>query len=273
VLVVDAHPVVRETLCAQLAEWGCETTEADDGPAALDELEQAARAGTPFKLVLIDRDIPGLSGTGLARMMRQHPLLGGTDRVLLVPLLHLGGMKSRDKKDFTTFLTKPVTPSRLQKVVGACFSADAAASSMNYEPRPDEPEPKGPSCRVLVTEDNPVNQQVARKILENAGHVVTVVSTGKETLEALDRGDFHVIFMDLMMPDMDGAETVRCIRVREDARGRHTPIIALTAKAMKGDREKCLASGMDDYLAKPFKARDLIRAVRRWADPALSPSS
>jgi PAS domain S-box-containing protein len=257
VLVVDDNATNRRILQEMLTNWGMRPTVVAGGAAALAELDRAWAAGEPYGLVLLDAMMPEMDGFTLAERMGRRPERVGATLMML---------SSADRRDdaarcrqlgVAAYLTKPVRQSTLLDAVmtalGAAMCAeDRTAPATGPGLRP---------LRVLLAEDNPVNQKVAVTLLAKHGHTVVVANNGVEALAALDRQGFDAVLMDVQMPEMDGYETTAALRARERATGGHVPVIALTAHAMKGDREHCLGAGMDAYVTKPLRPADLLAAL------------
>jgi CheY-like chemotaxis protein len=238
---------------------------AADGRAALAELNRAATAGEPFSLVLLDAMMPEMDGFTLARHIRAASTLAGTTLIMLASGARPEEAARARELGIAVYLLKPVKQSEL---------LDAIVTGLHLAaPRP-EPAPTAPPAalgqglRILLAEDNPVNQKLAVALLRKQGHTVQVAGNGREALRALglDGGPapaepFDVVLMDVQMPEMDGFQATALIRERERDTGRHLPVIAMTAYAMKGDRERCLAAGMDGYVAKPVQPAELVRAL------------
>jgi signal transduction histidine kinase/DNA-binding response OmpR family regulator len=258
VLVVDDNATNRRILGETLAKWGMRSVAVDGGHAALEQLGQ--RQANHYDLIIVDGHMPGLDGYELAEKIRALP---GRKDALIMMLTSLtdAGQRSRcHELGITAVLTKPVMrPELLQAIVGV-LRGDRVAKA---RPRPVASEPRPRPQEILLAEDNPVNQMVAVAILVKRGHIVRVAPNGQEALEAFERGRFDLVLMDVQMPVMGGFEATAAIRAIEQATGGHIPIIALTAHAMKGDRELCLAAGMDGYLTKPIKPLALIQEVER----------
>ncbi len=272
VLVVDDNETNRKILRHQLAAWGMEPETAAEGFRALEVLEQARRQGRPFDLALLDMQMPGMDGLELAQRIRKE---SGPSDLPLVLLTSLGAHLSREEVRRTGIqaqLAKPVRPSqlfdRLAEVLG-----EARKEQVDV---PADPTASGQG-RVLLAEDNPVNQKVAMRILERLGYEVDVAADGNAVLDLLGRNSYDLVLMDCQMPHRDGFETTREIRRREErktkASGPKLPIVAMTANALQGDRERCLEAGMDDYLSKPFKAEELLRILEHWIEPRSSAGS
>jgi two-component system, sensor histidine kinase and response regulator len=259
-LVVDDNDVNREILRHQLAALGMAQEEADTAYRALDKLRAAAAAGRAYDIVVLDDRMPQMSGFELARAIRSDAALGTPPLVMLSSVGH--DEESSVEAGIEYFLTRPVRQSQLHDCLVNALRAKIAAGTAQ--------EPRGAysqlNARVLLVEDNPVNQELALYMLEHLGCAPTVARHGREALVALEKDSFDAVLMDCEMPEMDGFEATASIRQRETSSGgdRRTPIIALTAGAVDGDREKCLAAGMDDYLSKPFSLEQLEGALRRW---------
>ncbi len=267
-LVVDDNATSRGILQRQLEGRGMICAAAAGAAVALDALEAAASAGEPFSLALLDLVMPEVDGYALAAAIRSRPSLAGTRLVLLSSF----GSSRGDPPDPAVFdgvLTKPVRQSRLLDELRSAISGE------RLDPRSlrgsVSVRPPGPAADVLVVEDTPVNQTVAAIMLEKCGYSPQVVGTGREALEELSRRSYVAVLMDGQMPELDGYDTTREIRRRERG-GPRTPIIAMTASSMEGERERCLAAGMDDFLAKPLRNQALRAVLARWA-PASAPAA
>jgi two-component system sensor histidine kinase/response regulator len=265
-LVVDDNTTNRLVACSHLRSWGLRCEEATTPMRALEMLREAAAAGQPFRVALVDFQMPELDGLQLGRAIKDEPAIAGTTLLLLTSVGQLGIQALASAAGFAHCLTKPVKPSTLRSVLCSAVAADVASGDVAVEKIPaalPASRRTGPSLRILLAEDNVVNQKVALRTLETMGHVVTVVSDGLLALRELERNTFDVVLMDCQMPIMDGFEATHAIRARE-AGGRRTPIIAMTANALAGDREACLSAGMDDYIPKPVRADQLRAALERW---------
>lgn len=261
VLVVDDNATNRRILQKLLGNWGMQPTVVSGGREALATMQQAHDAGEPFLLVLTDHMMPDVDGFMLVEEIHRHPELAGPT------LMMLSSADRRENKErcrelgVAAYLTKPIKRSELLNALLAAIdvssnelartSADARRGIESCERR----------LEVLLTEDNAINQKVATRLLEKRGHLVTVARNGKEALEILEKRDFDVVLMDVQMPEMDGFEATGIIRAKERQSGKHIPIVAMTAHAMKGDRERCLEVGMDAYVSKPLQSRELIDTV------------
>jgi CheY-like chemotaxis protein len=255
VLVVDDNATNRRILGEMLANWGLKPTMVDSGPAALAALEQSYQTGQPFRLVLVDVRMPGMDGFTLAEAIRQHPEWNGT-LILMVSSGGPAGSTARARAaGVADLLTKPVKQADLWQAILRAMGTAAPAR----EPAAKRPAAlPGRPLHILLAEDNPVNQKLAVSLLRKHGHTVEVANNGREALTALEQEPFDVVLMDVQMPEMDGLEATVAIREREKRTGRHIPVLAMTAYAMKGDRERCLAAGMDGYVAKPIRIQELL---------------
>ncbi len=261
VLIVDDNATNRTVLHHQVIAWGMLPQSASNGKEALEKL-RAAAATTPFEVVLLDMEMPEMDGVTLARALRADPALQSLKLVLLTSVGRIGGELSAQQSGLDAVLVKPVRQSELYNCLVMLLGVTPAALGVERTlPRAAKEEGKG--VRVLLAEDNAVNQQVAVFMLQARGYQVDVVGNGKEALDALERAPYDLVLMDCQMPEMDGLEATAQIRRREGA-ARHMPIIALTAHALRGEREKCIAAGMDDYLAKPITPDALYATLRHW---------
>jgi PAS domain S-box-containing protein len=265
-LVVDDNTTNRAILDAYLGSHGLRVETAASGPEALALMHGAARNGVPFELVVLDCHMPEMDGLDLAAAIRQAPSLRDAR---LVMLTSSGDQRTQaDDLGIDRYLTKPVRRARLLQAVAEALGGiampggDAAPAAAGRSD--DHPEvPSGERRLVLVAEDNAVNQMVIERMLARRGFEVDVAGTGREALAKLPHRPYVAVFMDCQMPELDGYETTAAIRAAERG-GPRLPIIAMTAHAMKGDRERCLAAGMDDYLSKPIRADEVDAALERW---------
>jgi CheY-like chemotaxis protein/HPt (histidine-containing phosphotransfer) domain-containing protein len=263
VLIVDDNATNREILQEQCGRWGLIGNTAHDGREALSALRAASTQGAPYDLVIMDQHMPEMDGLAASRAIHAEPALEAARVILLTSV----DSDTANQPGIARTLTKPVRAGELQKtlaeVMGAA-SQDAAALDSERLPR------SGPSLsgHVLVAEDNAVNQELAKSMLENLGCRVTVVATGVAAVAAVEQTAFDAVLMDVQMPEMDGLVATATIREREArAQAVRVPIIALTANAFVQDREACLAAGMDDYIAKPFTLAKLRAALARRLSP------
>ena len=265
-LVVDDNTTNRLVACAHLRSWGLRCEEAASPVLALAMLREAAAAGEPFRLALIDFQMPDMSGVQLAEEIKRDPSIAQTCLLLLTSVGQLGISAMAAEAGFAHCLTKPVKPTTLRSVLYSLVAAPdvaavPAALPASARVQPGAPESSG--LLVLLAEDNAVNQKVAQRTLQTMGHRVVVAPDGRAALRELERAAFDIVLMDCQMPVMDGFEATAAIRAREGTT-RHTPIVAMTANALAGDRDACLAAGMDDYVSKPVRMDQLREVLQRW---------
>jgi CheY-like chemotaxis protein len=263
VLLMESHDAARRVLLRTMESWGIDPASAVGYEEALAELETARQ---PFELILIDVSVP--EGLALSAEVRRRWKKENLSVVLM------GNSPLRDPGEtlgITAFLTKPVSPTELRTVLEPPISPKLASTPGSPGTRPNIVDPTR-GLSVLLAEDNPVNQALCATLLKKAGHRVVIANNGREALAAHGSAYFDVILMDLQMPEMGGFETTARIREKERVTGEHVPIVALTAHAMAGDREKCLEAGMDAYLAKPIGREELfdtLDALRLNPAPSL----
>jgi PAS domain S-box-containing protein len=266
VLVVDDNATNRRILEEMLGNWGARPTVVDSGPAALDALERAREAGAPFRLILLDARMPGMDGFKLAGQIRaQFPTVSQEGGAILMMLSSAGrpGDASRCRElGITEVLTKPIRQANLARAVLKALVDDKVTRRQGHKETGQSSVRLSP-LRILLAEDNPVNQKLVVSLLRQEGHRVVLATNGLEALAAVEQEPFDLVLMDVQMPEMDGLRATAAIRENERGTSRHIPILAMTAYAMKGDRERCLAEGMDDYLAKPICRTDLLDAIAR----------
>jgi PAS domain S-box-containing protein len=266
VLVVDDNATNRLILEEVLANWGALPVAVEDGSAALFALRAAAERSQPLPVAIIDGMMPGMDGLELARCIRSEPGIAGVRLVFLTSAGQPEDAALLRSLEISACLTKPARQSDLfDALMKAIVPAERPKSVYSTNARPRARPAAAPTHtrrRILLAEDHPVNQKVAVRMLERMGHSVVVAPDGRQAISALDGFDFDLILMDVQMPELDGFEAVRIIRQREAATGDHMPILALTAHAMQGDRERCLSAGFDGYLAKPIRQEDLETAIK-----------
>jgi len=266
VLIVEDNDTNRTILEHQAEAFGLRRASAPDGEQALALLRDAAAHGQPFELALIDMKMPGLSGIELARQVQADPALAGLRMVLLTSVTATNELAEARAAGLDTILSKPVRQADLLGAIADALGADAVSLNPHPAPAPESHRSLA-GRRVLLVEDTPVNQQVATAMLEGMGCVVLLAHDGQQAVHLAAARDVDAVLMDCQMPVLDGFEATRRIRLAE-AGGPRVPIIALTANALHGDRERCLAAGMDDYLSKPFSGAALRAALGRWLAPA-----
>jgi signal transduction histidine kinase/CheY-like chemotaxis protein len=262
-LIVDDNPANRRILTDVLARWRMEPHAVDGGASALAALEAASREGRPFSLVLLDANMPGMDGFAVAEAVRTRPSVAGATIMMLTSSGEFGDQSRCRDLGIAAYLVKPIRNGELRQAIARALAGQAAAPDpAPASTRPAASAPVRP-VRVLLAEDNPVNQRVAVELLTARGHHVTLVGNGRAAVEAVEQEQFDVVLMDIQMPEMGGLEATEAIRVREASTGGHVRIVAMTAHALMGDRERCLAAGMDDYLAKPVDRQQLFDAVEQ----------
>ena len=260
VLVVDDHHTNRTILERQLGNLGMRVETAADGETALRALRAAAVAGQRHELVLLDVHMPGQDGLAVARQIREDARLADTRLILLTSTYQAGNRAMRHALGIARCLSKPI---RQAELVDAMLEV-LGRKGLAPDNLPASPTPSGFGGRILMAEDNPVNQRLAVAMLEMLGMEAVLANNGREAVQQAATGDFDLILMDCQMPEMDGYEATRRIREAESGGGGRIPIVALTANAMQGDREKCLEAGMDDYLSKPFTLQQLGEVLHHW---------
>lgn len=276
VLAVDDNDIQREILREQIASWGLDAVTASDGERALRLLAEAVAQATPFRVAIVDSDMPGMDGFELATAIKSRAEISGTVLMILLSVDADIKLERLRAMGFAGHLTKPVRQSRLfDAIMDAIAAADQHPSPALAEPTLVAGAAAGrlpavdAGARILVAEDNEINQIVAQEILTKSGFRCGIVGDGKAAVEAAQSGQYDLILMDCQMPVMDGFDAAREIRRLERAgqrpggAGRHIPIVALTANAMKGDRERCLEAGMDAYASKPINPKELLGTIEQ----------
>ncbi|MDY6837490.1 MAG: response regulator [Thermodesulfobacteriota bacterium] len=268
ILVVDDNATNRLVLREQLRSWYCHSDEAQGGAVALDKLRQAVAEGGPFDIAILDVQMPEMDGETLGRKIKEDPDLEGTILVMLTSVAEPGGAARTKEIGFAAYLTKPVKGSELFDCLTTVVGRKAVGKDMSRETlvtRHSIAEDRKRKIRILVAEDNMVNQKVALHMLKNFGYRADAVANGHEAIKALETAPYDLVLMDVQMPEMDGLEATARIRNPQSAVRNHgVPIVAVTAHAMKGDKERCLEAGMDDYTPKPIEPAELLEKVKRW---------
>ncbi len=265
VLVVDDNATNRTILINQIGSLEMIAGEAKDGAGALDLLHAAAERGQPYDLVITELRMTGMNGFELARAIKSDPSIAKARIILLSSTGRQGDSELARKAGIDAYITKPVRQTQLLNSLMKIMNDGKVAppDDSALRPAPQQPPPNELQPRILIAEDNAVNQKVAVGLLRKFGYAADVVSDGREAVAASARESYDIVLMDCQMPEMDGYEATAEIRRRE-GENKHTTIIAMTANALEGDREKCLAAGMDDYVRKPVKAEELKAALERW---------
>jgi PAS domain S-box-containing protein len=270
VLVVDDHDINRLLVTTLLEQWGCRVAEAAEGETALERLQQASREHDPYEVAVLDMLMSGMDGAELGRRIKENPDLCETR---LIMMTSQGGRDDAARLaalGFAGFLTKPLRQSEFRECLAQVLGKGVPPTTMDAPAprlitRHTMSEAAQRRARILLAEDNPTNQLVALMILEKLGYRADAVANGQEALSALRSIPYDLVLIDCQMPVMDGFEATRQIRnPRSAVRNHRVPVIAMTAHAIKGDRERCLDAGMDDYLTKPVRPADLAATLARW---------
>ncbi|MCP4217214.1 MAG: response regulator, partial [bacterium] len=296
VLIVDDNATNRRLLIMLLTAWGYRVDDAPDGKTAMKKLEKASQHNTPFVIAILDMQMPGMDGETLGKLIKEKPFLSGTLMVMMTSMGQRGDSARLEKIGFVAYLQKPVKQNQLYSCLIEVLNRKSTPAEEQYPiiTRYVIAEKFHREIHILLVEDIETNRIVALKILEKMGYKVDTATNGREALDILekDRGTpvekaslmgsdsffvgsdyYHLILMDCQMPVMDGYETARQIRIRESMPGDAgegaekmppIPIIAMTANALKGDKEKCLKAGMDDYISKPINPRELFKVIEKW---------
>ena len=270
VLVVDDNRTNRRILTEMLQAWGMKATAAESAQEALEHLRHGAGLDQPFRLVLTDVHMPEMDGFELVQHIQGAPDLTNTFILMLTSGEHMGDLARCKELGVSAFLVKPIRRAELRAaIVNAIMQHDRGSQTAQdlrvLAVRTAEPTSANSGAHILLAEDNAVNQRVARAILEKGGHTVVLAQTGEMAVEAWESHAFDLVLMDVQMPDIDGFEATALIRKKERESGAHIPIIAMTAHAMSGDRERCLDAGMDDYISKPIRGPVLLDLVTKYS--------
>jgi CheY-like chemotaxis protein/HPt (histidine-containing phosphotransfer) domain-containing protein len=265
ILVVDDNSTSREILSTQLTSVGMRPSEAPDGLTALQTLVTAGEQGAPFQIAILDMQLPDKDGAALGLAIKNDPRLSGTRLVLLSALGEYSDVGRFAEIGFTGYLAKPWRHADLFIVLANALTGSSALAEFKPSIHKAQRAQTGSGKRILLVEDNSTNQMVALEILKKVGLKAESAINGVEALTALENNPYDLILMDVQMPEMDGIETTRHIRDHQSAVLNHNiPVIAMTANVMRGDRERCLEAGMNDYISKPFELQALLEVLRRW---------
>jgi CheY-like chemotaxis protein len=260
VLVVDDNRTNRRIFQEILASWNMAPSVVESGSAALEQLESAAQAGRPFRVALLDCMMPEMDGFTLAKQIGGNQALGSPTMIMVSSAARPGDSERCQKLGIARHMTKPVVQSELLEAILHEVEEEHLDEAGTVESG-EHVSTACPSRRILLAEDGLVNQRVAIGLLKSRGHEVVVANNGREAIELLDKQSFDGVLMDVQMPEMDGFRATAEIRGKEEQTGQHIPIIAMTASAMKGDRERCLAAGMDGYISKPIDPEQLYQTI------------
>ena len=270
ILAVDDNATNRRWITVLLETWNCHFDAAPNAKTALEKLSRAAAAATPFDLAILDMRMPGMDGDELGEIIKEDPRLSDTHLVMLTSIGRRGDAKRLAEIGFAAYLTKPIKQSILHDCLAMVLGRECAPPEEPAKPsamvtRHSVTDAQRSKLRILLAEDNPTNQKVALKLLERLGYQADAVVDGQEAIRALETVPYDLVLMDCQMPVMDGYEATHTIRDAQSmVRNHRVPVIAMTANAMRGDREKCLAAGMDDYIAKPVDPEKLADVLERW---------
>ncbi|MEO8494415.1 MAG: PAS domain-containing protein [Planctomycetota bacterium] len=257
VLVVDDNATNRLILEEMLRSWGIKPILVDNAKDALETLRAAAAEGTPFRLLLTDVNMPEADGFTLSHWIRNDPSIADVPIIMLTSSGRPGDSERREQLGIAASLLKPAKQSEIFDALVRAFGVSAPEDDPTHQAVQEKADKLG-TLRILLAEDNIVNQKLAHGVLSRQGHDVTIANDGREAIEALRASEFDVVLMDVQMPEMDGFEATKAIRLAEQMTGRHQPIIAMTAHAMAGDRDLCLGAGMDEYVSKPIRVHELM---------------
>ena len=259
VLIVDDNRTNRGILEGMLKRWEMKPTAVEGGEEALKQLALAWEAGDPYGLILTDTHMPQMDGFRLVERIRESPQLATATIMMLTSAGRRGDAARCQKLGVAAYLLKPIRQSELREAIGRVLGAEPEDGAIPLITRFTLQAMREPSAflSVLLVEDNAVNQRLAARLVEKRGHRVVVAANGREALAALEKDDYDLVLMDVQMPEMDGLEATAAIRKMEEGSGKHQTVVALTAHAMKGDEERCLAAGMDGYLSKPIRPAEL----------------
>jgi PAS domain S-box-containing protein len=268
VLIVDDNRTNRRILEGMLKRWEMKSTSAESGPEALAQLSTARQRGEPYALILTDMHMPQMDGFALIERIRERPELGTAVIMMLTSAGHRGDGARCQELGVAAYLLKPIRQSELREAIARVLGARTQEGAIPLVTRYSLHDARDPatSLRVLVAEDNHVNQLLATRLLEKRGHLVVVTANGREALEALEKNKYDLVLMDVQMPEMDGIQATTAIREKERRKGDgiHQPVIALTAHVMKGDQERCMAAGMDGYITKPISPQQLDDVLEKY---------
>ncbi len=266
VLVVDDNATNRRILQEMLTNWEMQPTTVDGADSALEALQQAQADDAPYEVILTDCHMPEVDGFMLSERVNQDPELGGSIIMMLTSGARMGDMARCRDMGISAHMLKPIKPSELLEAICRATSSSRGdaipeRSDTDVTGEPDSADALEQPLHLLLAEDNPVNQKLTTRILEKAGHTVDIANNGREAVDLAEANNYDAILMDVQMPEMDGFEATAAIREGEAATGEHLAIVAITAHAMKGDRERCLQAGMDAYVTKPLKPDELFRTL------------
>jgi PAS domain S-box-containing protein len=266
ILCIDDNATNRTILAKMLEVFGCRISTIASGREAVPTLRAAQENGDPFRLVLLDMQMPDMDGEQTLQAIKADTLVRDVTVIILTSMGHRGDTGKLESMGCAGYLLKPVKQDQLYEAIEMVLSQQVpkpVKSRRKMVTRHSLTEQKQKNARILLVEDNPINQKLAVTILQKAGYPVDVAENGVQAVEALKERSYQLVLMDVQMPEMDGLEATQHIREQESGK-KHTPIIAMTAHAMKGDKERCLAAGMDDYLSKPLELDEVFSTIEQW---------
>ncbi len=266
ILIADDNKTNKAILVKMLESFGCKVEAVSSGAEAIRALKEASQAGNPYKVLLLDMQMPGIDGEHTSIIVKNTPEIKDIAIIIITSLGSRGDVAHLRETGCEGYLVKPVKQSLLLDAVTAVISDRETERHTDIRPIITQytiTERKLQNIRILLAEDNPINRKLAETMLKKAGYNVEVAENGRIATEAIDKMDYDIIFMDVQMPEMDGFKATKAIRQKEGA-NRHTTIIAMTAHALKGDRERCLEVGMDDYISKPIDPQELFKIINKW---------
>ncbi len=266
VLVIDDNATNRRILEEMLTCFGMKATCVNGASAALAAVQVAQNLGSPFPLTIVDAQMPEMDGFELSEKLSR---LAVDPKPIIMMLTSLGRRGDADlcrQMGISAYLKKPIRQSELFAAIQATFGMSRKASESTELVTRHTIRERKRRLKILVVEDNLVNQTLAVRLLEKRGYSVSVCGNGNEAFQALEKDSFDIILMDVEMPEMNGFDATRIIREKEKVSGKHIPIVAMTAHAMNGDRERCLASGMDAYISKPVSSEELFSIIEKYTN-------
>ena len=273
VLGIDDNATNRRILSRMLAGFGCRVSTASSGEEGIRLLREAVQLGRPFQVVLLDLQMPDMDGEQTLKLIKSDPLTRDTHVIILTSVGLRGDAAYLQELGCSSYLPKPVKQAMLRDVMLSVINCTPGCpdDEDQHDSQCSNAEEKRANIHILLSEDNPINRKLAVTLLKKAGYRVDTAENGLQAVEMAQRKAYSLILMDVQMPEMDGFEATGILRARESGE-RHTPIIAMTAHAMKGDRERCLMSGMDDYISKPLSPPELYKTIDRWAQEVAPPA-
>jgi CheY-like chemotaxis protein len=265
VLIVDDNRTNRRILEGLLKRWGMSPTAVPDGEKALVELSAARKRNEPYRLILTDMHMPKMDGFQMVERIKETPELSAATIMMLTSGGQRGDADRCGELGISAYLLKPVRQFELREAISRVLQAKEQTGDVAVITQDALNEKRNAvSLQILLAEDNPVNQKLAIRLLEKRGHQVALVANGKDAVSAMEKRSYDLVLMDVQMPEMDGLEATRLLREREQGSGSHQAVVAMTALAMKGDRERCIAAGMDGYLSKPIRPQELDEVLDEY---------